>query len=148
MSQQWENIQLKEEEERGDATGLVAPFPAPKTVLREEVTSPADSVFSQQDSISSTEDYRSAHDRTPSPDRTEGKSTPVTAPVQVPVGQEEVPSPTTTAGGERREQEVVGRSPPSAARISDFHKTLSDLAHAFSSILLSENEEKVLNSAK
>ena len=55
--QQWENIQLKqEEEERGGVGGLVAPFPAPKTGVGGEVTSPADSVFSQQDSISSTGD--------------------------------------------------------------------------------------------
>lgn len=47
----------------------VAPFPAPSSKSSgSEVVSPADSVFSQQDS--SSDEYRSAHEQTPSPVRT------------------------------------------------------------------------------
>ena len=44
----------------------------------------------------------------------------------------------------------VGRpgSPQSSDKISEFHKSLSDLASNFSSILMSEDEQNVLKSAK
>jgi hypothetical protein len=44
-------------------------------------------------------------------------------------------------------QEVCG-SPTNTTVISAFHKSLSDLAHSFSSILISEDEKNVLQSAE
>lgn len=101
----------------------IAPFPAPdgghtSGATPADILSPADSVFTHQDSGSSEEGQ--AH--TPSVD-------PAAAP--------------TAKGGGSEEG-----SPPNTVAISAFHKSLSDLAHNFSSILISEDEKNVLQSAE
>lgn len=46
------------------------------------------------------------------------------------------------------EQVVEEKVSPNTQKISVFHKSLSDLAHTFSSILISEDEKNVLKSAE
>lgn len=121
-----------------------------------DIISPADSVFSHQDS--------DENKTTPSP--------PVGI-TQLVIQAEVTPEETTPpegvtpedeknnknaehreqVGGEERtlqqqEEKIDCHSPQNTMKISAFHKSLSDLAHTFSSILISEDEENVLNSAE
>lgn len=124
------------------------PFPAPKKTLSSgtdnDALSPADSVFMHQDSASS-DDYKSAPEHTPSPDRGGDESA---APAATTAQGDLVVDPPTPQGG--RSLERVSSSSPqqNTEKISEFHKSLSDLAHTFSSILISEDEKEVLQSAE
>lgn len=135
------------------------------------ILSPADSVFSHQDSQSSDE-YKSAPELTPSPER--GTTEPAsqqdnshslailspsdsqnTQRDDIPTGTDQGESSRgQRTGGEEQmgstqEREgITCASPQNTDRISAFHKSLSDLAHTFSTILISEDEKNVLKSAE
>lgn len=150
-----------------------APFPAPKKSLSSgtdtDILSPADSVFAHQDSASS-EDYKSAPEHTPSPDRSldaDLADLGVKAAQQgnSPTGEGDVINDVPTPQQQQQEQQSVEDMPTpkgqglervssssspqqNTEKISAFHKSLSDLAHTFSSILISEDEKEVLQSAE
>ena len=104
----------------GTRRQLVAPFPAPDGRNDPRVTS-AD-LLSPGDSVFTHQDSGSSEE-----------------------GQGHAPSPAIKSPGS---EEGVYGSPPNTVAISAFHKSLSDLAHNFSSILISEDEKNVLQSAE
>ncbi len=158
------------------------PFPAPKKSASSgsgtDPLSPADSVFTHQDSVSS-DDYKSAPEHTPSPERGMGAEsalpdrTGTREPAEIGTGgaidtstpqQTQKSSqqgnslvgggdvigdtPSTGPGGQGSVERVSSTSPQNTMKISAFHKSLSDLAHTFSSILISQDEKEVLQSAE
>lgn len=112
--------------------------------------SPDDSVFSSHQDSGSSEDYKTAHQRTPSPSQGTVSSEATTTPL-LRESSDDTSSALPILGEGEGEGEGDGKvcsSPPSSVKISDFHKSLSDLAHSFSSVLISEDEKNVLKSAE
>lgn len=131
---------------------LLSPLPGPSGPSKgagTKISSP-DSVFNHEDSVSSDE-CKSVPERTPSPEGS--ATTPPPPPTLVDglvneggrrgEGMEEVED-----GGEgEREMARGSGSPQNTLKISEFHKSLSDLAHSFSTLLIPEDEQNVLKSA-
>ena len=112
-----------------------------------KILSPADSVFSQQDSVSSDE-CRNAVDHIPSPEN--GTNALLVRANEDGRGVDQVEGEEEVGEGEEREIEMVRGcgSPQNAFKISEFHKSLSDIAHSLSALLISEDEEDILRCAE
>ncbi len=134
-----------------------SPFPGPSDPSKGsgegvKILSPGDtSVFSQ--GSSSSDEYKSATDRSPSPLNNLHKSTLSSSP-SCKDGLRGGESAVTGDGTEKRDSDGEGDamkrcgSPQNAIKISEFHKSLSDLANTFSTLLISEDEQNVLKSVE
>lgn len=137
---------------------LLPPFPGPSSSSKNfgqdsKILSPGDSVFSRDDSVSS-DDYKSATERSPSPEGIVVKIASAPIPPdhlsEEGRGDEGVKGEEVVEGGGEHETDTTRRcgSPQNTFKISEFHKSLSDLAHSFSTLLISEDEQNVLKSAE
>ena len=100
-----------------------------------DIVSPADSVFGRQESDERIEETT-----------TVDHVTQGVPPAPGPGGINAAPLQTTTC--EVQERLMMCGSPQNTVKINAFQKSLSDLAHTFSSILISEDEKNVLKSAE
>ena len=125
-----------------------SPFPGPCDLGKGseseiKLLSPGDTSVFSHDSASS-DDYKSASDRTPSPaEILQVPATSVSSSCEDGRGEH-------VADGQQEGGDTTKRSssPQNAIKISEFHKSLSGLAHNFSTLLTSEDEQNVLKSAE